>query len=247
MSFITVIMAAGKGSRMHSSIPKPLHTIAGKTLVSYVIDAAQEAGHAKLIIVVGSEAEDVRVATAYANPIYTIQETPSGTGGAIQVAIPLLADSSAEDVLILSGDNPLITGAAIRALLLYHQNANNAATVLSARVPDPFGYGRIIRNDDGTLLRIREEKDATENERTVNEVNSGTYVFKKELLIPALRKLTSDNAQHEYYLTDVIGILHGEGHVVGAHATLEYTDILGVNTQEQLTEVTEIIRKRNNV
>jgi bifunctional UDP-N-acetylglucosamine pyrophosphorylase/glucosamine-1-phosphate N-acetyltransferase len=176
MSFITVIMAAGKGSRMRSSTPKPLHTIANKTLVSYVIDASQKAGHAELVVVIGYDAEDVRTATLYANPLYAIQETPSGTGGAIQAAIPLLADSSSEDVLILSGDNPLMTETTIRALCAHHRDTDNAATVLSAHVPNPFGYGRIIRDDDGTLLCIKEEKDASEDERAVSEVNSGTQL-----------------------------------------------------------------------
>ncbi len=246
MSFITIIMAAGKGSRMKSELPKPLHTIEGKTLVSYVIDAAHGAGHAQLVIVVGYDAEDVRSATAYANPLYATQEIPSGTGGAVRATIPLLADSPEDDVLVLSGDNPLITTEAILGLLSHHQHANHAATVLSAHVPNPYGYGRIIREDDGALLRITEEKDATDKERSITEVNSGTYVFKKEFLIPALEKLSSNNTQHEYYLTDIIGILHTEGRVIGAYAAEDYTDILGVNTKEQLSEAAEMIRKRNN-
>ncbi len=245
MSFITVIMAAGKGSRMHSSLPKPLHTIEKKPLIHYVIEAARGVGKTRLVIVVSPSSDEVRATCDTYSPLYGVQECLNGTGGAVRAVQTILSKAPEEDVLVLSADNPLITPETLSGTLEHHRANGGAATILSAHIPNPYAYGRIIRDSSGAVIRIVEEKDANDEERAVGEVNSGTYLFRKEYLLPALEELSSHNAQNEYYITDIIGIFHDKGLLVTAYTAPDHTDILGVNTQEQLSEATEIIRKRD--
>lgn len=240
-----VILAAGKGTRMKSDLPKVLHEIDGKTMVEYVIDAAREAGAEDICLVVGHKAELVkeRVGTGVT---YALQEEQLGTGHAVKCAMDFIGTDG--DTMILCGDTPIITGATLQELLTYHKQNEMKVTVLSTLLEDATGYGRIVRNEAGDFLKIVEQKDATPEEQAIREINSGMYVFRSADLTGSLMKITNQNAQNEYYLTDTIEILNSENAgnqvVVGAMATNRADETRGVNTVEQLAEAAEILRKR---
>ncbi len=240
-----VILAAGKGTRMKSDLPKVLHEIDGKTMVEYVIDAAREAGAEDICLVVGHKAELVkeRVGTGVT---YALQEEQLGTGHAVKCAMDFIGTDG--DTMILCGDTPIITGATLQELLTYHKQNEMKVTVLSTLLEDATGYGRIVRNEAGDFLKIVEQKDATPEEQAIREINSGMYVFRSADLTGSLMKITNQNAQNEYYLTDTIEILNSENTgnrvVVGAMATNRADETRGVNTVEQLAEAAEILRKR---
>ncbi|MBQ8148730.1 MAG: NTP transferase domain-containing protein [Lachnospiraceae bacterium] len=240
-----VILAAGKGTRMKSDLPKVLHEIDGKTMVEYVIDAAREAGAEDICLVVGHKAELVkeRVGTGVT---YALQEEQLGTGHAVKCAMDFIGTDG--DTMILCGDTPIITGATLQELLTYHKQNEMKVTVLSTLLEDATGYGRIVRNEAGDFLKIVEQKDATPEEQAIREINSGMYVFRSADLTGSLMKITNQNAQNEYYLTDTIEILNRENAgnqvVVGAMATNRVDETRGVNTVEQLAEAAEILRKR---
>lgn len=240
-----VILAAGKGTRMKSDLPKVLHEIDGKTMVEYVIDAAREAGAEDICLVVGHKAELVkeRVGTGVT---YALQEEQLGTGHAVKCAMDFIGTDG--DTMILCGDTPIITGATLQELLTYHKQNEMKVTVLSTLLEDATGYGRIVRNEAGDFLKIVEQKDATSEEQAIREINSGMYVFRSADLTGSLMKITNQNAQNEYYLTDTIEILNRENAgnqvVVGAMATNRVDETRGVNTVEQLAEAAEILRKR---
>ena len=207
---ISIILAAGEGSRMKSDIPKVTHKICEKPLLGYVVDASMGAGIKENYCVIGHGADRVKEAMKdYPNIEYRIQPTeegsPYGTGYAIMQAVDAIADE--DSVLILYGDTPLITSDTLTDLLNFHRDNKNCGTVLTAMVEDASGYGRIIRDENRGLLKIVEEKDADEEEVKVKEINSGIYVFDGRLLKESLNKITDDNAQNEYYATDVIQIL----------------------------------------
>ncbi|AAM71497.1 MAG TPA: UDP-N-acetylglucosamine pyrophosphorylase [Chlorobaculum sp.] len=236
MSLAIVIMAAGKGTRMKSALPKVLHEANGKPLVAYVIEKSQALDPDKIVLIIGHQAELVRAATAGFPFDYALQEPQLGTGHAIMQAEPFLKDFSGE-IIILSGDAPLFTGRTLRELIDFHRSRQAVATVLTAEMDDPTGYGRIIRSDAGEeVLRIVEQKDATEEEKAVTEINSGVYVFNANELFSALHGITNKNAQGEYYLTDVFGICFGKGKKVCAFKVADANEIRGINTPEQLRE-----------
>ncbi len=236
MSLAIVIMAAGKGTRMKSDLPKVLHEANGKPLVAYVIEKSQALDPDKIVLIIGHQAELVRAATAGFPVDYALQEPQLGTGHAIMQAEPFLKDFSGE-IIILSGDAPLFTGRTLRELIDFHRSRQAVATVLTAEMDDPTGYGRIIRSDAGEeVLRIVEQKDATEEEKAVTEINSGVYVFNATELFSALHGITNKNAQGEYYLTDVFGICFGKGKKVCAFKVADANEIRGINTPEQLRE-----------
>lgn len=245
-----VILAAGKGTRMKSDLPKVLHEIDGKTLVEYVIDAAHNAGAEDICLVVGHKAELVKERVGNA-VTYVLQEEQLGTGHAVKCAADFIGNDG--DTMILCGDTPIITGETLKDLLAYHTNHDMKVTVLSTTLEDATGYGRIVRDLDGNFAKIVEQKDASEEEKAIREINSGMYIFKSDALSDSLSKLTNQNAQKEYYLTDTIEIINraestdGDAKkriVAGAYVTEHFDETRGVNTPEQLAEAAEIIRNR---
>lgn len=238
-----VILAAGKGTRMKSDLPKVLHEINGRAMVEYVIDAAREAGAEEICLVVGHQAELVKERIG-GGVAYVLQEEQLGTGHAVKCALDFIGTEG--DTMILCGDTPIITGRTLQELLAYHRLYELKATVLSTILEDATGYGRIVRDASGNFQRIVEQKDATPEEQTIREINSGMYVFQSASLSESLAQITNDNAQKEYYLTDTIEIIHnqsrpGEGIAVGAMATRRADETRGVNTIEQLAEAAEIL------
>lgn len=237
-----VILAAGKGTRMKSDLPKVVHTIEGKCLVDYAIEAARGAGADDICLVVGYKNEVVKEAILHKDVTFALQEEQLGTGHAVKCAKDFLGTEG--KTMILFGDTPLITAATLQKLAEYHEEKGNAVTVLSAMVEDPTGYGRIIRDAEGNFVKSVEQKDATEEERKVKEINSGMYLFDTRELSEALELIQPNNAQGEYYLPDTLMIIKEKGLRVDAYALNDAEDITGVNDQEQLKAAAEIIRAR---
>lgn len=239
-----VILAAGKGTRMKSELPKVIHRALGKPMVKYSIDAAVEAGAdiSDICLVVGHKAELVKEA-AGEDVTYVFQQEQLGTGHAVKCASEFIGKDGI--TMVLCGDTPLIKGKTLKKLVETHIAEGNAITVLTARVDDPTGYGRIIKDNWGKFVKIVEQKDATLEEQRVDEINSGMYIFDSAVLSRALSMITNDNAQGEYYLTDTIEIVKSEG--LGEVATMVIDDvdeIKGVNSPEQLEEAEMILRNR---
>jgi bifunctional UDP-N-acetylglucosamine pyrophosphorylase/glucosamine-1-phosphate N-acetyltransferase len=234
---------------MRSALPKVLHTLAGRTLVGHVVAAARETGPAELVVVVGHGRAEVTAHLAETDPAArtAVQHEQRGTGHAVRTALEELAAAGAAPegtVLVAAGDTPLLTGGTLNALLATHAADGNAVTVLTAEVPDPTGYGRVLRGEDGAVLAIVEQKDASAEQRAVREINSGVFAFDGVLLADALAKLTTDNAQGEEYLTDVLGILRTEGHRVGASLAADHREIAGINNRVQLAEARRLLNDR---
>lgn len=239
----SLILAAGKGTRMKSDLPKVVHRCNGEPMVHYVIEASKEAGADKVCVIVGYKAEEVK--NAITAPVaYALQTEQLGTGHAAKCAKDFIGTEG--NVIILCGDTPLITGKTLTDLVDTHNKGGYGVTVLSAILEDATGYGRIVRDAEGDFAKIVEHKDATEEERLVKEINSGMYVFNCKALSEALDKLTNDNAAGEYYLTDTIEIIKETGLKVAAMALTgsAVDEIRGVNTLEQLAEAEEIMKNR---
>ena len=242
--FTSVILAAGMGTRMKSKMPKVLHTVCGKPLSKWVIDASEAAGADKVCAVVGHKAETVKEVLGDVCE-FALQAEQKGTGHAVMQAIDVIKNSKGE-VVILNGDTPLITAETINKAIEYHKNNDNQATVITAILDDATGYGRIVRDNDGSVLKIVEQKDASEEEKKINEVNSGMYVFDAQSLVYALDKITPNNAQGEYYLTDTLEILLSAGKKIGGYAISDNDEIRGINDRVQLNEAEKIMQKRIN-
>ena len=241
MEIYSIILAAGEGKRMKSNTAKPLMTVCGKTLIDYVLSAAKEVGTKENIVVVGHMADDV-MSHLEDDAIYAFQREQKGTGHAVMQGIEPILDKDGV-VMILCGDTPLIKGSELKEALSSHISSNRAATVITAIAPNPFGYGRVIR-DGEKLSKIVEQKDASPAERAVTEINSGMYFFDIKKLSSALSKLTNNNSQGEYYLTDTIEILISEGENVGAEI-VDFESIIGVNDRVQLSHAEAVLNRRN--
>ncbi|MDU5082391.1 bifunctional UDP-N-acetylglucosamine diphosphorylase/glucosamine-1-phosphate N-acetyltransferase GlmU [uncultured Tissierella sp.] len=245
---ISIILAAGEGTRMKSKLSKVLHKVCGKPILEYVIKASRGAGTEKNVVVVGHGGDMVKEYFKDDPIVFKDQpigeDVPYGTGFALMQAVDHIEDNST--VIILYGDTPLITELTINKLINYHKENEFQATVLTAILDNPTGYGRIIREDTGDILKIVEEKDALDEEKKVKEINSGIYCFNGKLLKDALSKIDNNNAQNEYYATDVIGILKKEGYRVGAYVIEDSIEIHGVNSRVQLAFTEEVMRKRIN-
>lgn len=242
--FTSVILAAGMGTRMKSKMPKVLHKVCGKPLSKWVIDASKAAGADTVCAVVGHKAETVKEVLGDVCE-FALQAEQKGTGHAVMQAIDVIKNSKGE-VVILNGDTPLITAETINKAIEYHKNNGNQATVITAILDDATGYGRIVRDNDGSVLKIVEQKDASEEEKKINEVNSGMYVFDAQSLVYALDKITPNNAQGEYYLTDTLEILLSAGKKIGGYAISDNDEIRGINDRVQLNEAEKIMQKRIN-
>ena len=241
-----VILAAGEGTRMKSSTPKVLHSISGRSLVGHVLSAVTALSPKQVRVVVGAGREQVEAHLSEIAPHVTtvFQEKRGGTGHATQLALDGLKASGT--ILVLAGDTPMLTGSSLSELLNAHHAGGFTASVLTAEHPDPTGYGRIIRADDDSLLRIVEERDADEIQRDILEVNSGVYAFDAIKLAGAIGKLKNDNSQGELYLTDVIEILRNDGGKIAAVLIDDFIEILGVNDRVQLAESAALLRDRIN-
>ncbi len=241
-SIAAVVMAGGLGTRMRSAVPKHFHPILGRRMVDWVLEAGRETGAAPLVVVASPAGADE---FAGAGVDVVIQDPPLGTGDAVRTAQAALA-SHHGDVLVLSGDTPLLTSNLLLDLVATHRREAAAATILSAEPPDARMYGRIVRDADGAVLRVAEGIDATPEEQAIREINSSIYVFRSEALWPALEQLQPKNAQGELYLTDVIEILVGAGQKVAAHIAADSRETDGVNTRVELAEAAAVLRDRIN-
>ncbi|MBI2123551.1 MAG: bifunctional UDP-N-acetylglucosamine diphosphorylase/glucosamine-1-phosphate N-acetyltransferase GlmU, partial [Armatimonadetes bacterium] len=237
----SVVLAAGKGKRMNSDLPKVLHRLCGQPLITYVLDSLSRAGIEHRIVIVGQGADAVR-AVVGARARFIDQVDQRGTGHAVMQALPLLPERD-DPVLVLYGDTPLLTPQTIRALLELHRSTGSSATMLTAELPDPSGYGRVIRDRAGRVQRIVEEADASPEEGRVREINAGTYVFDPQALREALAALTPDNAQREYYLTDTVSWLLGRGRAVNA-LVASPDETMGINSRRELAQVEAVMRRR---
>ena len=242
----SIILAAGKGTRMKSDMPKVLHTIFDKTLVGYVIDAVNNTGLAdENFVIVGHQAERVEefVNKNYDNAKCVLQSPQLGTGHAVSMALPYLKDFDGE-VIILCGDTPLITSETIKEFVEYHRERKSDLTVMSAIFDNPTNYGRIIRNQDGSLNSIIEEKDANPEQKMVKEINAGIYCINWQKIKPAFNELTSNNAQGEYYLTDIIKWGNEKHLSVNAYTLKNNEEIFGINSKAHLAEATRMLNNR---
>ena len=240
-----VILAAGEGTRMRSDTTKMLHEICGRTLVGHVLTTARALVPEHLVVVVGHQRERVTEHIAAIDPAArtALQAEQLGTGHAVRCGLDVIPELDGT-VVVLNGDIPLITPETLRGLLDTHAQAGNAATVLTATVPDPAGLGRIVRAPDGGFARIVEHRDATAAELGIAEVNSGVYAFDAALLRATIKRLTTDNDQGQEYLTDVLGLLAADRHPVAALLAPDYREVLGCNDQIELAQLRRILRDR---
>jgi bifunctional UDP-N-acetylglucosamine pyrophosphorylase / glucosamine-1-phosphate N-acetyltransferase len=239
-----IILAAGKGTRMKSSLYKVLHEVLGKPMVKHVVDNLDQANIIKKVVVVGHGAEEVKKVLGDQTE-FVLQAEQLGTGHAVMMAEPVLKDIEGTTIVIC-GDTPLITSETINNLLKEHHDTQADATVLTTIVNDSTGYGRIVRNNDSTLLKIVEHKDANESEREIKEINTGTYCFNNKKLFAALKQITNKNSQNEYYLTDVIEILNQANNKVCAFISNDSNETIGINDRVALEKANQILKSRIN-
>ncbi|MCE2882376.1 MAG: NTP transferase domain-containing protein [Planctomycetaceae bacterium] len=244
---VAVILAAGKGTRMQSDLPKVMHPVMGRPMVHWVVDAARAAGATKVVLVVGHGAELVKAEFAGAADVeFALQAQQLGTGHAVMMAKGAIeGDAASTDAFVLCGDGPLIRAETLHALLALHRREGAAATLATSVIADPKGYGRIVRDAQGRLARIVEQKDATDAERAIREVNPSYYCFRTDDLLDALARVGNKNASGEYYITDVFEILRHAGRVVAAIDAVPPEDVLSINDPVQLAEVDAILRRRH--
>lgn len=240
-----IVLAAGKGTRMKSKKPKVLHAVGGKPMVSHVVEQVQAAGFEQTAVVIGHEGEQVQ--QALGNEVDVVWQTERlGTGHAVKQAEPLLGNKKGV-TLVISADTPMISAVTMQALSDHHEHSGAAVTVLTARVEDPTGLGRVIRDTrTGDVEKIVEHKDATPKERGISEINTATYCIDNEALFSALEEVTNDNAQQEYYLPDVIEILKTRGEKVSAWETPDASEALGVNDRVALADAEKVMQRRIN-
>ncbi|MDQ3977988.1 MAG: NTP transferase domain-containing protein [Actinomycetota bacterium] len=247
-----VVMAAGEGSQMKSSLPKPLHALCGRPMLLHVLDALSELLVDRAVVVVGWGAERVTKTLLEDGPAdlpidFVEQRVPRGTGDAVSVALTAFPDDDDDgDLIVLPGDAPLVRPSTLGELVAEHRQGDAAATLLTTRLADPTGMGRVLRGKDGRITHIVEELDATEAERDIDEVATSVYCFRRNLLAPALRRLSPENSKGEYYLTDVIAVLSQAGYWVAALETDDPTEAFGVNDRVQLAAAEAELRLRIN-
>ena len=244
MTNYAIILAAGKGTRMKSDLPKVLHKVAGISMLEHVFRSVSAIEPEKTVTVVGHKAELVEQVLV-GQTDFVRQTEQLGTGHAVMMAEPVLENLTGQ-TLVIAGDTPLITGESLKNLIDFHINHKNVATILTAEADNPFGYGRIVRNQHDEVLKIVEQKDASDFEQQIKEINTGTYVFDNARLFEALKNINTNNAQGEYYITDVIGIFRENGEKVGAYTLKDFDESLGVNDRVALATAESVMRRRIN-
>ena len=240
---ISLILAAGKGTRMKSEKPKVLHEVNGMPMLKRVVKVLEDSGIEKNLFILGHKKEVVL--EAMGDVMYVEQKEQLGTGHAVLIAKEKLGNLK-EDVLITCGDTPLLKSETFNKMKKIFEEKNLDCIVLSCKVKNPFGYGRIIK-ENGNIVDIVEEKEATDEQRKIDEINTGVYIFKNEKLLEAVEKINNNNSKGEYYLTDVIKILSGEGQKVESFQIEDEDEVLGVNSKVQLAQANRILRERKNV
>lgn len=244
MKIMAIVLAAGQGKRMKSKLYKVLHPVCGKPMVGHVLDTVKEVSCERTVVIVGHGADEVRSYLGESAE-FALQEQQLGTGHAVRQAEALLGEEDGTTIVIC-GDTPLVKAATVEAMLQLHASSGAAATVLTALFDNPAGYGRVIRNEDGAVLRIVEQKDCSAEEAAVREINTGTYCFDNRKLFEALAKLKNNNAQGEYYLTDVIGIFREAGELIQGYCTSDHSEAIGINDRVALAEAERYMRERIN-
>lgn len=240
-----VVLAAGQGTRMKSKLYKVLHPVMGRPMVQHVISQLKQIQIDEMVTIVGYGAEKV-IEEIGNKSEFVIQEEQLGTGHAVQQAEALLSDEDGTTIVVC-GDTPLITGKTYKELFEHHEREGSKATILTAKAPDPTGYGRVIRNEENQVERIVEHKDASHDELLVDEINTGTYCFDNKALFEALKEVSNDNAQGEYYLPDVIEILRKKSEKVSAFLTDDFEETIGINDRVVLAQAEKIMKRRINI
>lgn len=238
-----IILAAGQSTRMKSQLSKMLHPICGRPIIRYVTDLVDAVSAQRGVIVLGYQADRIQEEISDTKIEFVCQKEQLGTAHAVSQTRDILADFSGT-VLILNGDTPLLTSREVTGLIQFHHETQAECTILSSDIPNPFGYGRILRDETGRVLEIVEEKDASEEQKKVKEINGGIYCFDSRSLYDSLSKISNRNAKKEYYLTDSIAILRQEGKLVQALKAADYQSVLGINTRVHLAEATRIMQQR---
>lgn len=242
-----IVLAAGKGTRMKSDRAKVLHPVNGQSMITHVVDCAVKVSKSNVVVVVGHQAEQVKTEVARAYHVaFAVQESLLGTGDAVKAALPYLAKGVGH-VVVLCGDVPLIRPKTVENLVDFHLNNENRLTALAVKVDDPAGYGRMILDVQSKLMSICEEADASEDEKKINLINSGIYCIERRFLASALSRLNRNNAQNEYYLTDLVKIGAADGIKMGVLTADDPREVLGVNTPVQLKEADGLCRQRTEV
>ncbi|MCW2739272.1 bifunctional UDP-N-acetylglucosamine diphosphorylase/glucosamine-1-phosphate N-acetyltransferase GlmU [Nocardioides sp.] len=240
-----IVLAAGGGTRMKSKTMKVLHPIAGRSMIGHVLRAVQAVEPTSVVAVVGHQREQVgpHITGLLPSAVLAVQETQEGTGHAVRIAMEA-SGTTTGTVIVAAGDTPLLEGDSLRAFAIEHEAAQRAVSILSGKVPNPFGYGRIVRNDEGDVEAIVEEKEATPEQREIDEINSGILAFDAEFLVSALARITNDNAKGEYYLTDAVGLAREDGLTVGAHLIDDVAQTEGANDRAQLADLGKELNRR---
>lgn len=240
-----IVLAAGGGTRMKSKTMKVLHPVAGRSMIGHVLRAVQAVEPTHVVAVVGHQREQVgpHITEMLPTAVLAVQETQEGTGHAVRIAMETTGTTTGT-VIVAAGDTPLLEGESLRAFAEEHEAAQRAVSILSGRVPNPFGYGRIVRNHEGDVEAIVEEKDATPEQREIDEINSGILAFDAEFLVSALARIGNDNAKGEYYLTDAVGLAREDGLTVGAHLIEDVAQTEGANDRAQLAELGKELNRR---
>ncbi len=242
--FSTIILAAGKGTRMKSSLVKVLHPLCGKPMLTYPVAVAREVGSEKIVVIVGHQAELVKGNIKDKELIFVEQKEQLGTGHAVLQARDEFLDLDGT-ILILCGDVPLLMFSTLGALLVRHFSEDAEVTVLTTILADPFGYGRIVKGREGDVLKIVEERDATLEEKKIREINTGIYCVKSSFLFEAVGDIGNENVQGEYYLTDIIEIARKRGYIARSFMTNDPAEVMGINTPDDLERANRIIEGRS--
>ena len=240
-----IVLAAGGGTRMKSKTMKVLHQIGGRSMIGHVLHAVQAVEPTSVVAVVGHQREQVgpHITELLPSAVLAVQERQEGTGHAVRVAMEA-SGTTTGTVIVAAGDTPLLEGESLRTFAEEHHAAQRAVSILSGRLADPFGYGRIVRNDEGDVEAIVEEKDATPEQREIDEISSGILAFDAEFLVSALARITNDNVKGEYYLTDAVGLARGDGLTVGAPLIEDVAQTAGANDRAQLAELGRELNRR---
>jgi UDP-N-acetylglucosamine diphosphorylase/glucosamine-1-phosphate N-acetyltransferase len=240
--FCALILAAGKGTRMKSDLAKVLHSLEGKPLLHYSIEAARRAGAEKIVVIIGHQAQKIREKFHNSECIFVEQKPQLGTGHAVLQAKEVLATYQGLTV-ILCGDVPLLKPMTITSLVKSHVTAGAAVTVLTTMPANPQGYGRIVKRTDGNVMKIVEEREATDVEKKIGEINTGIYCVNTPFLFSALEKIDNNNNQKEYYFTDIVEIACREGKIVRPHIISDYIEVMGINAPEELSFAGQYLQK----